>query len=75
MKNFALIAKPLHDPTKKGTNLVWSDQSQTLSDNLRKEISRTPVLAHPDFKLFKFQFSSSEPLGKFQPNLAQSILG
>ena len=26
-------------------------------------------------KLFKFSSSSPEPLGQFQPNLAQSILG
>ena len=50
VKNFALIAKPLHDLTKKGTNFVWSDQCQTSFDNLRKELSTTPVLAHPDFK-------------------------
>ena len=45
VKNFALIAKPLHDLTKKGTNFVWSDQCQTSFDNLRKELSTTPVLA------------------------------
>ena len=50
MKNFALIAKPLHELTKKSTNFVWSDQCQTSFDNLRKELSTTPVLAHPDFK-------------------------
>ena len=27
------------------------------------------------FKLFTFSSSSQEPLGQFQPNLAQSILG
>ena len=46
----ALIAKPLHDLTKKGTKFLCSDQCQTSFDNLREELSTTPVLAHPDFK-------------------------
>ena len=50
MTNFAFIAKPFHYLTKKGTNFVWSDQCQASLDNLREELSTTPVLAHPDFK-------------------------
>ena len=29
---------------------MWSDQCQTSFDNLRKELSTTPILAHPNFK-------------------------
>ena len=50
MKNFAMIAKPLHEVTKKCTNFMGFDECQTSFDNLRKELPTTPVLAHADFK-------------------------
>lgn len=50
VENVAAIAKPLHDLTKKGSLFKWTDDCQTAFDILRKKLSTSPVLAHPDFK-------------------------
>lgn len=47
--NFAMIAKPLHDLTKKNITFRWNDDCQTAFDRLRKELATALVLAHPDF--------------------------
>jgi hypothetical protein len=47
--NFAMIAKPLHDLTKKNITFRWNDDCQNAFDRLRKELATAPVLAHPDF--------------------------
>lgn len=49
MPNFAMIAKPLHDLTKKNITFRWNDDCQNAFDRLRKELATAPVLAHPDF--------------------------
>lgn len=50
VENFSAIAKPLHDLTKKGSLFRWSDDCQTAFDILRKKLTTSPVLAHPNFK-------------------------
>ena len=47
--NFALIAKPLHDSTKKGMKFASNSKCHEAFNFLRKELSTTPVLTHPDF--------------------------
>lgn len=48
--NFAMIAKPLHDLTKKNAKYIWTDNCQNAFDRLRTELSTAPILAHPDFE-------------------------
>lgn len=44
VKDFAKIANPLHDLTKKG--MKWSRQCQTTFDALKKALTQAPILAH-----------------------------
>ena len=59
IKNFYLIARPLHsllqgvDNTKKGnkTRLIeWGPDQQMSFDELKEACCNTPVLAHADYK-------------------------
>ena len=43
------IAKPLHRLTKRTTKFVWNSECQTAFEELRRRLSQTPILAHPDF--------------------------
>ena len=47
IKNFSIIARPLHELTKTDKKFVWSDKCQQLKDAL----CEPPVLAHPNFDL------------------------
>jgi hypothetical protein len=49
--HFADIAKPLTQLTKKGKTWDWSQECQEAFDELKSELSNTPVIAFPDFKL------------------------
>lgn len=51
IKGCAQIASPLHDLTKKGTKLVWTDAWQDAFDTLKKALTEAPILAYPDFNL------------------------
>lgn len=48
-QNFAMIAEPLHDLTKKNVTFLWNDYCKNVFYRLRRELSIAPVLAHPDF--------------------------
>ena len=50
IKNFAEIAKPLHRLTEKNAKFNWTIDHQVAFEDLRKQLSTTPVLAHPDFR-------------------------
>jgi hypothetical protein len=49
--NFAQIAKPLTQLTKKEEKFEWKPQCQNAFDELKIKLSTTPVLAYPDFRL------------------------
>ena len=49
MKNFAKMASPLHDLTKKGTKIVWTNACQIAFDALKKALTEAPILSYPDF--------------------------
>ena len=49
VKDFALIASPLHSLTKKGNAFMWTAECQMSFDELRKAMVTTPILASPDF--------------------------
>ena len=48
IKNFAEIAKPLHQLTEKTHSFSWTDQCQVAFDELRCRLTSTPVLVFPD---------------------------
>jgi hypothetical protein len=48
VKDFAAIAKPLHDLTTK-SQFKWTDECQTSFDKLKQVLTTGPLLAHPDF--------------------------
>ena len=48
IKNFASIAKPLHDLTKKSARFEWTPAQQASFDRLRLELVTAPVLQYPD---------------------------
>ena len=49
VKNFAAIAKPLHDLTAKDKNFKWSEECQNAFQKLKAALTTDPILAHPDF--------------------------
>ena len=44
--NFAIIAAPLFELTKKGVEFIWSDIHQKAFDILKKKLSSPPILVH-----------------------------
>jgi predicted aspartyl protease len=48
IKNFAAIARPLHNLTKKGQN-TWNQESLEAFNNLKEALTTTPVLVRPNF--------------------------
>ena len=46
---FARVAKPLHELTRKGVQFEWSDKCQTAFSTLKEKLTQAPVLAYPCF--------------------------
>ena len=46
---FAKIASPLHELTRKGTEWHWND-GQIFFDTLKTRLSEVPILAYPNFE-------------------------
>lgn len=51
IRNFSVIAKSLHDLTKKGTPFQWGPKQQDAFDSLKRAMTTAPVLSHYDPKL------------------------
>ncbi|CAB4434110.1 unnamed protein product [Rhizophagus irregularis] len=49
IKDFAKIAKPLHNLTKKDTEFKWKEEQQVAFDILRTKLVEKPILVYPDF--------------------------
>ena len=49
IRQFAKIASPLHELTRKGTEWHWTD-GQQIFDTLKTKLSEAPILAYPNFK-------------------------
>ncbi|MES9884745.1 MAG: reverse transcriptase domain-containing protein [Sedimenticola sp.] len=47
VKNFADIARPLHQLTEKATTFVWTDACSEAFDTLREALITAPVLSYP----------------------------
>ena len=50
IKNFAEIARPLHDLTRLGQRWIWSEKEQAAFQLLKDIISTAPVLIHPNLE-------------------------
>ena len=48
MKDFAKIAKPLHEMTKKETKWNWEERQQRVFERLKKRFMTEPVLVTSD---------------------------
>ena len=51
VKDFAKIAGPLQELTKKGLKFQWTDECQAAFDLLKTALTQAPILAYPDFTL------------------------
>ena len=49
VKDFALIASPLHQLTKKSVKFCWTPQCQEAFDKLKTALVSAPILAYPNF--------------------------
>ena len=47
IKNFAIIAAPLHELTKKNKQFIWTEKCETAFQQLIKSLSEAPILAYP----------------------------
>lgn len=48
MKNFSIIARPLHELDKKGAPWKWGTKQQEAFNGLKDLILKEPCLAHAD---------------------------
>ncbi|CAG8730487.1 2047_t:CDS:1, partial [Funneliformis mosseae] len=61
IQNFAKIAGPLHDLTKKNKEWNWTNQHQDSFNTLKQKLMEAPVLAQPDLrKVFILQTDASD---------------
>ena len=50
IKDFATVVKPLHKLTGKDSKFVWTKECQESFDTLKERLTKSPILAYPDFK-------------------------
>jgi len=48
VENFAKIARPLHNLTKKNVQFKWDEKCENAFNELKKRLTSTPLLRHPD---------------------------
>ena len=49
VKDFAGIAKPLHELTKNHQHFFWNENYQHFFDDLRNKLIGAPILSHPSY--------------------------
>ena len=60
IKDFAKIARPLHDLTKKDAIFKWTEECTAALNELIKAVTSEPVLFQPDFtKQFELEIDAS----------------
>ena len=50
VKNFAMIAQPLHKASETKSSFTWTKETQEAFESLKKHLSSTPILAFRDVK-------------------------
>ena len=65
VKDFAMIAKPLTELTKKDVRWKWSDECENAYRRLIEEVTNAPVLVYPDYgkKFYVTTDASGEGIG------------
>ena len=48
VENFAQIARPLHNLTKKNNKFIWDNKCENAFQELKNRLTTAPVLIHPD---------------------------
>jgi len=48
VKDFAKIAKPLHNLTRKNIKFLWTNECENAFKELKKRLITSPILLHPD---------------------------
>src|SRR5258706_12376471 len=60
IKNFSLIARPLHDLERKNHQWRWTEKEQTAFETLKRAVTTRPVLNHVDQTLpFRMETDAS----------------
>ena len=49
IKNYSLIATPLHNLLKKSVPFKWTSECQLAFDTLKQKLTSTPILSYPQF--------------------------
>ena len=61
IKDYAQVARPLNDLTKKDQAFEWKESQQTAFDMLKQRFTTTPILAFPDIdKQFRLEMDASD---------------
>ena len=50
IKNFAMIARPLHKASETKSSFSWTEETQEVFESLKQHLSSTPILAFTDVK-------------------------
>ena len=50
IKNFAMIARPLHKASETKSSFTWTEETQEAFESLKKHLPSTPILVFPDVK-------------------------
>ena len=50
IKNFAMIARPLHKAKETKSSITWTEETQETFESIQKHLSSTPILTFPDVK-------------------------
>ena len=54
MRDFSTIVAPLNELTKKGIDFKWGNSQENAFQELKKRLTKAPILILPDFtKTFK----------------------
>ena len=61
IQDFANIARPLHDLTRKGCPWTWKNEQQEAFDQLKQRVTSVPILIFPnDHKPYRVEADSSD---------------
>ena len=61
IKDYAKVARPLHDLTKKENPFCWEEPQQVAFDTLKLHFTTAPILAFPDIDcVFRLESNTSD---------------
>ena len=75
IRNFAEIARPLHELTKKNARFEWTSECQLAFDRLRLELATAPVLPFPQYNcpFIVDTDASNKSLGAVLSNIVDGV--